>query len=304
MINRNRYITSPTYLRLRKFFTKVSYTIFTKTGPFRYKLMMEEETLRYIINNKCSVSRYGDGEFGIMRNLSIGFQKTDNQLADRLREVAQHPIKGHLICLPSALKTLRGLKKESGDFWRGEIGTKYLMWASTFKKHKIVGSTQISRFYMDYVSDLQAKCMVQLWRELWNNRNILIVEGQNTRLGVGNDLFDNALSIKRILCPASNAFSQYDSILQCVKSKVLSGNDVLILIALGPAATVLAYDLAKENIQSIDVGHIDLEYEWFKMKAKSKVNIASKAVNEVGGGLATEQINDKEYSESIIAEIN
>lgn len=82
------------------------------------------------------------------------------------------------------------------------------------------------------------------------------------------------------------------------------GTDTLILIALGPTATVLAYDLAKENIQSIDVGHIDLEYEWFKMKAKSKVNIASKAVNEVGGGLAAEQINDKEYSKSIIAKIS
>ncbi len=120
----------------------------------------------------------------------------------------------------------------------------------------------------------------------------------------GNDLFDNAQSIKRILCPASNAFSQYNSILHCVKSMALSIEDVLILVALGPAATVLAYDLAKDNIQSIDVGHIDIEYEWFKMKAKSKVNIASKAVNEVNGGLATERIDDKKYYESIIAEIN
>lgn len=223
MISRICSTSSPVYLKIRKAFTKFSYFLFTKTGPFRHKLMMEEETLRYIIKHKCSVSRYGDGELGIMRNLPTGFQKADNKLAYRLREVAEHPIKEHLVCLPSSLKTLKGLKKDAGDFWRGEIGTKYFMWASAFKNHKIVGSAHISRFYVDYVNDLKAIRLVQLWRELWNNRSILIVEGEDTRLGVGNDLFNNAQSVKRILCPASNAFGHYDAILQCVKSNIVFG---------------------------------------------------------------------------------
>ena len=58
----------------------------------------------------------------------------------------------------------------------------------------------------------------------------------------------------------------------------------LILIALGPTATVLAYDLCKLGYQAIDVGHIDIEYEWLMMGAKHKVNITSKYVNEVIGG--------------------
>ena len=35
----------------------------------------------------------------------------------------------------------------------------------------------------------------------------------------------------------------------------------LILISLGPTATVLAYDLSKLGYQAIDIGHTDLEYE-------------------------------------------
>ena len=39
--------------------------------------MIAENTLEYIINNNVSISRYGDGEFGIMRGQSIGFQDND-----------------------------------------------------------------------------------------------------------------------------------------------------------------------------------------------------------------------------------
>ena len=46
--------------------------------------------------------------------------------------------------------------------------------------------------------------------------------------------------------------------------------DSIILIALGPTATVLAYDLSKRGYQAIDVGHIDIEYEWFLNNASKK----------------------------------
>ena len=296
---------SSLYLRLRTIATKVSYPLFTKMGGFRRKLMDEEDTMLYIIKNNCSISRFGDGEFGIMRNQAIGFQQVNEELAKRLLEVAENPIADHLVCLPYALKSITGLKSDAKQFWIGEIGTKYLLWSHVFRKHKQFGSTQISRFYIDYVTDYQAKKLIPLWRKLWNNKKLLIIEGCNTRLGVGNDLFDNATSISRIICPGQDAFSKYDIILQTTQNEYykMGGGNVLILIALGPTATVLAYDLAKIKIQSIDIGHIDLEYEWYKMRAESKVNIPSKAVNEVVGGLSTIPVDDAAYSKSIIAEI-
>ena len=47
----------------------------------------------------------------------------------------------------------------------------------------------------------------------------------------------------------------------------------LILIALGPTATILAYDLYKLGYRAIDIGHIDIEYEWFLRKANTKIPI-------------------------------
>lgn len=49
-------------------------------------------------------------------------------------------------------------------------------------------------------------------------------------------------------------------------------------------ATFAAYDLAKVGLGAIDIGHIDIEYEWFLMWADDKVAIKVKYVNEVKNG--------------------
>lgn len=104
-------------------------------------------------------------------------------------------------------------------------------------------------------------------KQIWELKELLIIEGEKTRLGVGNDLFNNSKSIKRRFCPAENVFNLYDKIIGQAK-KFNKSN--LILLALGPTSTVLTYDLYKLGYQSIDVCHIDIEYEWFLRKAKIK----------------------------------
>ena len=51
------------------------------------------------------------------------------------------------------------------------------------------------------------------------------------------------------------------------------------LLPLGPAATVLAYDLFKAGYQAIDVGHVDVEYEWWRMGAHKKRETGTKIMS-------------------------
>ena len=101
---------------------------------------------------------------------------------------------------------------------------------------------------------------------IWDDKNVIIVEGELSKLGVGNDIFDNVNSLKRILCTSRNAYEIYNKVLN--EDVKLSDKNILILISLGPTATVLAYDLAKLGYWAIDIGHIDNEYEWLKLEAK------------------------------------
>ena len=87
-----------------------------------------------------------------------------------------------------------------------------------------------------------------------------------------------------------------------MESTKFYGRDKLILIALGPTATVLAYDLAKEGYWAIDIGHLDLEYEWF-LKGEGYSYIPQKYNNEVPGDDEVIQIHDMGYEKSILTKI-
>lgn len=81
------------------------------------------------------------------------------------------------------------------------------------------------------------------------------------------------------------------------------GGNELILIALGMTATVLAYDLAQAGLWAIDIGHIDVEYEWFLRGATDKIALNGKFVNEVSGGREVAEINDPVYENQIVESI-
>ena len=51
--------------------------------------MTIDESIEYLIKNKCSLSRFGDGEMKLILGNRISFQKYDSKLSKRLKEVLQ-----------------------------------------------------------------------------------------------------------------------------------------------------------------------------------------------------------------------
>ncbi len=258
------------------------------------------QTIDYIKKSGYNVSRFGDGEIDILNGKSIKFQEYDEKLADKLKNILKNDKNNLMVCIPCVfeLKNIKPLKNSSKLFWLDYVVNNYIKYVNYLDLSKNYYDASVSRPYIRYkfnnkISDKLFKKM----KGLWNDRDILILEGEYSRLGVGNDLFQNAKSIKRILCPSKNAFSKYDKILKSVK---LNAKDKLVLIALGPTATVLASDLLDSNIHAIDLGHLDLEYEWYKMKVKDRVDVKNKIVNELENNKEILELHDKKYQESII----
>ena len=78
----------------------------------------------------------------------------------------------------------------------------------------------------------------------------------------------------------------------------------MILITLGPTATILAYDLAMQGYQAIDFGQVDNEYEWFLRHATERIVIEGKSVSELAWYRIPEtQIYDDRYETQIIAHV-
>lgn len=256
-----------------------------------------DETLDKVINDKCSVSRFGDGELDIIMQLGdLNFQVMDKKLSIRLNEVINSRLENHILCLPPVFESIDCLS----DFWAwwvnsyGNILTKYI------DLNREYYNSYMSRLYLPSIDKSKVKSLFDKAKLIWDTREIVIVEGEKSRLGIGNDLFNNCKTIQRILCPATNAFFKYDEILKEVKKQDTSK---LILIALGPTATVLAYDLCIAGYQAIDIGHIDLEYEWFLQGATEVCPIKNKYVDGIPEGIIVGEIHDIKYESEIIATI-
>lgn len=251
---------------------------FIKNKIHLNNIMSIENTIDEIINNRVSISRFGDGEFKWMDRIAHdSFQKDSELISVRLKEVISSNEKNHLVGISPAFKNLNYCEVDSKKYWSYILGKYGLRWSKYLNKDKVYYNANISRFYINNINKNLCEDRFNQVKRIWEGREVLIVEGEKSRLGVGNDLFENASNIKRLLAPAHNAFDQYTTIFEKAKK---FGKGKLILLALGPTATILAYDLAKDGYQAVDIGHIDIEYEWFLMGARTKVPIAGREVNE------------------------
>lgn len=263
------------------------------------KVLSSEESLRYLIDSKKSLARFGDGEFNIIIGGDIGFQEQNKALAQNLRRILKSTSKSCIIGIPNVFNGLSQFRKNGKIFWLYKIVMKWSKWKILFVKDYIYVDALISRFYLDIKDKTNSNKILDLWNSLWKNRNVVIIEGEGTKMGVGNDLFKECSTIKRIICPSKNAFNKYSEILN-EASKL--DKDNLILLALGPTASVLAYDLGSRGYQAIDTGHLDLEYNWMMQGATKKENVKGRVINELRSQ-QYEEIYDLVYKSQIISHI-
>lgn len=251
----------------------IPYELYDKInkGSFHLKLpkiKSIEETLDKIIKDRCSIARFGDGEFACMNCSRIAFHDPCKDLAERLKETLSSNLPDLLVGLPDCFGLLDCYVPYTRKFWRKYMSKKRQMTYSYLDMDRIYYNAFFNRYYLNYnkTEEYYQKCSTYFkkLKAIWKDKDVVLFEGQQARLGVGNDILDGAKSISRILfCPIKNAFHKYDEILSSFDD---ISTDKLILAALGPTATVLAYDLCKKGYQAIDMGHISEEYECFLRK--------------------------------------
>ncbi len=258
------------------------------------------QSLDYILEHSCSVARFGDGEMNIIGGHSIPYQDYDPQLASELKEIlGLESDKSLMVCLPEVFENREGYTEAFNHFWLGHL-QHYQDYYRQICKAPWYGNAFISRPYMDLADKGLATTYFQTLKQIWTGKDILIVEGKTSRSGVGNDLFQAAKSIQRIICPSKNAYAQIEDILTAIEAY---GKGKLVLLMLGPTAKALVYRLAKTGIQAIDIGHIDSEYEWFTMQAQSKIKLQHKHTAEHNFDQDIVFTEDQDYLRQIVLDL-
>lgn len=269
---------------LKPFVENMEYEIYADSEFVKKECpqIVDAKSTAYILRKeRKSLARFGDGEFEILCGRSRPlFQDVNEKLSIRLREVLNYQEEKLLIAIAD---NYGSLEKYTDDAARD---IRMYMTKSVREEHmrllhlnRQYYDAYISRPYMIYRDKEHAGERFDWVKAIWNDEDVLIVEGEHTRFGVGNDLLKNAKSVTRIITSDKNAFSKYQEIRDAAHKY---GKNKLILAILGPTATVLAYDLAKENYWAIDIGQFDIEYEWFLRKVDKRCGLRYKNVSEVG----------------------
>jgi len=272
-------------------------------NKFKLNIMSIDETIEKL-EEGYSMVRFGDGEFMLMSGADIkNYQKTDEKLAEGLKKVlaAAEDNSKLLVCIPNTINSLQNCTDRSRMHWTIHLG-KYLWCYKKYCTQNVVyGDMFVTRPYMTFKNRENCGRWFAQIRNLFENKEFVLIEGKYSRLGIGNDLFDKAKSVQRILCPPKNSYNRYKKILE--EAKKIS-KDKIILLSVGPVGKLLSYDLFNEGYTVWDIGHIDSEYVWFLNQSQTKTVIANKHTAEGSNeGADIGECNDQEYLSSIIMEI-
>lgn len=273
-----------------------------------YKIMNVQETIDYIVKTNCSVARFGDGEFSIIAyGCGLRFQREDDKLQKSLIDVTNSTEPDLLLCLPSWVNAVKKSQQSKlGPIQKNGIKNNLHDWMKWFSRKRIYGEANISRL-MDIDNFKSRKDQVDYTKRIWEKRNVILIEGSKTRFGVGNDLLDNAESVSRILGPAESAFDCIAELLSACELECSKCQSPLVLLALGPTATVMAWKLQQGGIQAIDIGHLDICYE---VSLRNNLGggipvprdhpVPGKYTSEADGGNVVSECLDPDYLSQIV----
>lgn len=259
------------------------------------KILDVQNSINELITSEKSVARYGDGEFKLIMGENIGFQKYDPKLSERLKEILKNNNEKVLIGIVDIFGYCPNTYMKKVIMLCRNTLYKFINFEKTYVDaclaRQFIFSTEQAG--IEYYNKLKS---------LWANKDVVIVEGAGSRLGIGNDLFDGANSVQRILCPIKNAFSKYDEILSECSNQP---QDKLFILAIGPTATLLAVDLAEKGYRALDIGHLDTCYETFLRKSDRFVPIEGKIVfNSERYNCLLKPCKDENYNKQIVAKVH
>lgn len=214
----------------------------------------EAETIEKLVTEKLSIARYGDGEFNMCLGRHKSFQVYDDNLVSRLKDILASNDPKVLIGI-NTIKTDDDVTR----LWRKFIIRRGNRVLNLLNKDRTYESSTITTIFPKESKAFQAH--IDLLKSIWLDRKAVFVVGKNSRFFFEEELFENIKQHKFIYGPAKNAFSQYDELMQRIEGY---DKDWLIMISLGPTATVMAYDLAQKGYQAIDLGQTPSKYHMAK----------------------------------------
>jgi hypothetical protein len=240
-------------------------------------VMEEFATLRRVLEGRLSLTRFGDGEFKLATGRTCVCQEADAGLAARLAEVARTPARRLMTAIPRLHERgdLLAASPRLHHFWMKVRDDRCFQ--GLLSEEMGYGSSFVTRG--DNAPHILCGEFAGLCRELFRGARVLAVTGQWKSANV--DVTGLAERVERVKAPVRDAWVDYEGLLaRCMAAP----KGTTFYLSCGPAATVLAFDLAVAGRRALDLGA--LHRFWGRMGTEPAAGAA--AGTEPGAAAATE----------------
>ena len=229
------------------------------------QIMYEYKTIRYLLDQHASIARYGDGELKLCLGKSAKSQCADKEMQKRLLEILKSNNDANcLVGIPRIYseEDQTRMTERKWSFWKNYTGKRFL---NLYNPNKYYGSAFITR--PDTNTEIDCKEYYDELKLVCKDRPVVVMHGEGTGFLKSRSLVDTAHTVAELTGPIRDSYSYHDKLLKTLLS--VSDKDTIILLSLGPEATVLAYDLAMAGRQALDLGHLGMFYAHIHPKDKN-----------------------------------
>ena len=229
------------------------------------QIMDEYQTIHYLLANRASIARYGDGELKLCLGKSAKSQISDEMMQHRLKKILKSSDNAKCVVgIPRIYSDgdFVRMSERKGGFWKKYSGGRF---SSLYNQNKMYGSAFITR--PDAAPDIDKVEYYDLVKSIWRDRDVLVMHGEGTGFLKRISILETAKTYEVMQGPIRDAFSEHYNLMTMLLNS--SDPETVILLSLGPEATILAYDLAEKNRQALDLGHMGMFYAHVHPKDKN-----------------------------------
>lgn len=211
----------------------------------RYPLVLSESETLAGIAQGLSIARYGDGELKLATGRSIKSQLHQPGLQAELRRILRAPAGPCLVGIPNIASSPRSPKE---GFWRQYRNDGY---TRLYDHRAAYASSFITR--PDSAPWIDTPAYWARVRELWAGREVWVMGGSQKGWREGELV--GATRVRMLTAPRQQAWAVNRDLFEVLR---LADPEVLILLSVGPTATVLAHELAQVGRWALDLGHLPM----------------------------------------------
>jgi hypothetical protein len=230
-------------------YTCVYLMAFWRNGfSLRAHFLSEEEFIKEIERGK-SLIRLGDGEINLMLGLRNYYQNFSPILKnDMYKIVNQYDLNSpYILAIPKFINYRNSELKGIGKLYVW-LPFKIMFWLYFNKKTSYLDAH--SFYYDEYFERTVGPAVL--------NKHVVLITKQETIDKQKDNLNIPWSRVSYVPTPKDEALSSYENIKEKIEAtiKSIETSDIVLLFALGPVGKQLAFEYAKREVQSIDIGKV------------------------------------------------